>query len=304
MTASSPVAMFVYNRPSHALASLEALARNRGFEHCSVHVFSDGPRTAADAASVRAVRSGIRRLDFENVVVVERRLNLGLSQSIKRGIADVLESSDRVIVLEDDLLTHPGFLEFMNAALERYRNAPKVRAINGFMYPRAFPSADRALILPYMSSWSWATWRDSWLDQPLSLKQAHNVLRQRRSLRREADIGGVYPYYLALNRSLRGPRDEFALLWALNIFLSGGVSVWPSASLVRNIGFDGSGDHSRHLRPRVVGEMSTQWTGSEVEFPSILTPDPEEVRAFRQAVARFHPRWYPLVAAASELALR
>ena len=39
----APIALFVYNRPAHSRATLEALAANELARHSDLIVFSDGP---------------------------------------------------------------------------------------------------------------------------------------------------------------------------------------------------------------------------------------------------------------------
>ena len=41
----------------------------------------------------------------------------------------------KIIVLEDDLITSPYFLKFMNEALEKYQDNERVMHIAGYMFP-------------------------------------------------------------------------------------------------------------------------------------------------------------------------
>ena len=121
----APIAFFAYNRPDHTLRTLEALAACRGAEKHAIHFFCDGPRSDAtpeDLDRIDQVRQLIHRQQWAaSKEVFEREQNVGLAVSITEGISNVLEKQDAVIVVEDDLVVSPGFLEFLNSALERYR---------------------------------------------------------------------------------------------------------------------------------------------------------------------------------------
>jgi len=47
-----------------------------------------------------------------------------------------IEARGRVIVLEDDHVTTPDFLTFMNAALDYYEANPKVFSVSGYAFPQ------------------------------------------------------------------------------------------------------------------------------------------------------------------------
>ena len=54
---TAPVALFVYNRPDHVQATLEALSGNALASETDLYVFSDGPKTDHDRAGVDAVHA-------------------------------------------------------------------------------------------------------------------------------------------------------------------------------------------------------------------------------------------------------
>ena len=125
---------------------------------------NDGPKPGAEA-KVEAVRGFIREIEgFKSVTIHASPENRGLARSIIAGVTKILESHSSVIVMEDDLLTSPNFLDFMNQGLSFYRDIPKVLSISGYSFPIDYP-AD----FPYdatfgicASSWGWATWKTRW----------------------------------------------------------------------------------------------------------------------------------------------
>src|SRR5690242_1761747 len=132
----APIALFVYARADHAKRTMEALQRNQYAEASDLIIFSDAPKRVEAAPDVQAVRNLIRTVGgFRSVTIVEREKNLGLAASIVDGVSRVCETHGRVIVVEDDLITSPFFLSYMNDGLNRYADASQVAAISGYHPP-------------------------------------------------------------------------------------------------------------------------------------------------------------------------
>src|SRR5690606_4458381 len=118
VAACAPIALFVYNRPEHTRQTLEALARNRLAADSPLYVFADGPKpdaTTAQREAIAATRELVgSRAWTRRTTVFASPSNRGLADSIVDGVRRVLGAHDRVIVLEDDIVTSPGCLEFFN----------------------------------------------------------------------------------------------------------------------------------------------------------------------------------------------
>ncbi len=123
---TSPIAFFTYKRPEHTRQSLESLTQNEGAEQSELFIFCDGPKRPEDQEGVRQVREVVRSKQWcGNVLIVERESNMGCANSIISGVTEVCEKYGRVIVLEDDLVLSPFFLDYMNKALELYKDNHK-----------------------------------------------------------------------------------------------------------------------------------------------------------------------------------
>src|SRR3972149_4549324 len=132
----APIALFVYNRPWHTKQTIEALQKNILARRSKIIIFSDGPKTESHQNLVSDVRRYIETIDgFAHITLIKREQNLGLANSIISGVTEIVNRYGRVIVLEDDLITSPYFLQFMNTALNIYADTETVGGINGFMYP-------------------------------------------------------------------------------------------------------------------------------------------------------------------------
>lgn len=132
----APIALFVYKRLDHTKRTIQALLANRLAQDTDLIVFSDGPRTEQDKEKVEEVRSFVRTITgFKTIEINESPINNGLAKSIIHGVTKVLEKYDAVIVVEDDLVSSPFFLSYMNQGLSIYKMDEEVISIHGYIYP-------------------------------------------------------------------------------------------------------------------------------------------------------------------------
>jgi hypothetical protein len=237
----APIALFVYNRPRHTRSTLQALRANALARESDLYVFADAARKPEAAASVDEVRKVLRTVEgFKSVTVVERASNMGLAASITEGLSGLCERYGRAIVVEDDLVTSPHFLAYMNAALDRYEMEDRVMQISGHMFLATLHTPEDAIFLPFITSWGWATWARAWRHyDPLASNYPRLV--ENPSLRKRFDLEGHYPYFRMLQAQQQGRIDSWAIRWYLSVFFREGLALYPKKSMVRNLGFDGSG---------------------------------------------------------------
>jgi hypothetical protein len=129
----------------------------------------------------------------------------------------------------------------MHTALDKYEDEPRVMQISGNMFPVLNPQELPATFFcKVTTSWGWATWDRAWKKfEPDAKKLADMIVIQ--NLCKEFDIG--YDYFRMLTMQAKGEIDSWAIRWYASVFLSGGLCLHPSLSLVSNIGHDGSGVH-------------------------------------------------------------
>ena len=245
----APVALFTYNRPKHTKATLEALARNSLASQTEVHIFSDGPKTAADRTEVEAVRELLQRVaGFADVHVVVRQNNLGLANSIIQGVSQLLDVYQHVIVLEDDLITSRHFLSYMNVALDKYRDDPHVFSVTGHTFPSEYlripPDYPYDTYAGYRcSSWSWGIWPDRWQRIDWEMKYFgefnSNPSAQEKFNRGGPDMVGM------LKLQHAGQIDSWAIRFCYAHHACDMRCIYPVKTLVRNIVLDNSGTHSK-----------------------------------------------------------
>jgi Glycosyl transferase family 2 len=239
----APIAFFAYKRPEHTKRSLESLAKNHGAELSEVFIFCDGAKKSEDNEAVTEVRQIVKSQQWcGQVHIIEREQNIGLANSIIQGVTELCRKYGRVIVLEDDLVLSPFFLEYMNQALDLYEKESKVIQISGYMFPINLISSSDAIFLPFTTSWGWATWDRAWkyFDPKMS---GYDLLSNDRRLKHKFNLNNSYPYFEMLEQQINGKIDSWAIRWYLSTFLIDGITLYPIQTLVQNTGFDGSGTH-------------------------------------------------------------
>jgi GT2 family glycosyltransferase len=267
----APIALFVYNRPSHTQRTIDALRGNKLARESDLFIFSDAARDEVAKPRVDAVREIIAAIDgFKSVRIVLRDRNWGLAASVIDGVTMLCRDYGQVIVLEDDLVVAPGFLQYMNQALETYEDEPAVMQISGYMFPVETKQDTDAFFLPFTTSWGWATWQRAWKDFDKEASH-YSQLKDDAALRRSFDLDGAYPYFRMLQAQFEGKVDSWAIRWYLTVFFKKGLTLYPRQTLVSNTGFDGSGTHGGSSH----GEAFGLFTGAITRFPQGIVCDEE-----------------------------
>lgn len=220
---------------------MAALAANDLAQESDLIVFSDGPKDDRDWDRVAEVRRYLGNIEgFHRLEVIERPENLGLAGSIITGVTEVVEAHGRLIVLEDDLVTSPYFLRYMNEALDFYEDQEQVVSISGYVYPVA--GLPETFFLLGADCWGWATWQRGWRIFEADGQKLLDRLR-RENLTEVFDFDGAFAYTRMLTEQIQGKNSSWAIRWYASAFLARRLTLYPGRSLVHHIGGDGSGTH-------------------------------------------------------------
>lgn len=247
----APIIVFAYDRPEHLRRTLEALAKNELAKESELYIFCDGPK--ADATEERKSHVEQTRevahvaIDFKEIHVIEALQNKGLANSIIGGVTEVIKKHGRVIVLEDDLLTSPYFLKYMNEGLERYEskkavfticaNRPPMRKLR---IPKDYPYD--VFVSQRAMSTGWATWVDRWQQVDWSMNYLPALLKDSYQIDALNRAGKDMLHMLQLQRDHK--IDSWAVQYGYAHFANHAVAIMPCVPYVDNIGFDGTGIHS------------------------------------------------------------
>jgi hypothetical protein len=248
MKSLAPIILFVYNRPNHTKRTIEALSANYLAEKSELFIYSDAPKNESEQENVEAVRNYIKMVNgFKKVKIIERTQNFGLVKSITEGVTELINIYGKIIVLEDDLLTHPQFLDFMNESLEFYKDVENVYSITGYSHLKQsrFNELNHLEFIKLTSTWSWATWKGKWEifhqgDEDSSRLDTDSHLR------RNFNYDNSYNYYQMLKDRQTNKVKSWGIIWYWNVFKKGGLTLFPTQTLIDQIGFDGTGQNSKN----------------------------------------------------------
>lgn len=243
----APIAIFVYNRPSHTRKTVEALQQNKLASESELFIYSDAPKNEMAVEMVAEVREYIKTVDgFKKVTLIERDTNWGLANSIIDGVSKVINEYGKIIVLEDDLITSIYFLSFMNEALNVFKDRDEIISITGFNFSSKFMSfpndykEDTYLNIRPMS-WSWATWKERWLGIDWEIKDYNRFITNPAKIK-EFNRGGTDLTNM-LKAQMEGKLNSWYVRWAYHSYLNNKFTVYPRISFVNNLGHDNTGVH-------------------------------------------------------------
>ena len=241
---TSPIALFVYNRPNLTRHVLLALRKNKLFRSSKLFIFSDGPKDNDSDKSVNKVRNVLSNYNnLKNINITLNKDNKGLSTSIITGVSNILSDFKSVIVLEDDLITSTYFLKYMNTGLSLYEKETDVASIHSYFYPvNSINQLPNYFFLKGADCWGWATWRDRW---DLFEKNPNELLNKINSmnLSNEFSLEKRAGFYNMLKDTSKGKIDSWAIRWHASMYLQNKLTLYPKVSFIHNIGNDGSGTH-------------------------------------------------------------
>jgi hypothetical protein len=273
MDAKTPIAIFAYNRPRHLRQLFDSLLQCARLDECQVHIFCDGAKKPEHESGVQATRQCVDEFSGRlDAVVIKREQNLGLAHSIVSGVTDLCEQFGRVIVLEDDFILHPFFLDFMLHSLDRYADEERVAQVAGFTFPINMPAKSDALFLPLTTSWGWATWQRAWKLFSWDIESALQILDSDLQIRTQFDLDGAYPFLDMLHLIAEGKVDSWAIRWYWCTFTAHKLTLYPRRSLVWQNGFDEAATNTSAERSgaqtSLEGFLQEEWH-NPISFPDI-----------------------------------
>jgi hypothetical protein len=268
---SPPIAIVAYNRPGHLARLLASIERCRGFEGRCVRVFADGLGKSTDEEAWQKTRELAREWSEKTgaeCVFFER--NHGVADAIYRATSRMCAEHGRALILEDDLVLHPDALEFHAMCLDRYADDGRVFQVSGHQWLDFRRERGRSPIaLPMTTTWGWSTWRRAW--EGFDMEQALEAGRKFTPEQIAAfNLGGAYDYYAIFKGRAVGDNHSWGILWYVHAFLAGGVTIYPSFSLIRNEGFDNSGVHCTEESSVPLLDVA-DWRAATI-FPLKVTP--------------------------------
>lgn len=242
MLSYAPIALSTYTRLDHLRKTVASLQKNDISSKSSLYVFSDAPQSGAEQ-KVEGVRNYLKTVNgFGSVTIVEREKNNRIKNN-RGGMKQLLDSYGKMIFLEEDIVVAPGFLQFMNSALEFYQNNEQVLSVSGYCPPMNIPSnyLFDTFLLPRFNAWGFATWKSKF--DPFDFSTAgFKEKKQDKTFVKKLSAGGE-DIYSMVEADCNGLIDALDVRVMFHQTLADKYTVYPRHSLVQNIGHDGTGIH-------------------------------------------------------------
>lgn len=270
----SPIVIFGFNRPDAFKRMADSLKRNIGFDGHSIYVYIDGPRNSEDSPKINKVASIARELT-PNVVLSPE--NKGLGTSIINGVSEIISKHGKAIVLEDDLILMPGFLRYMETALQMYADDKRVFSICGYGLKINKPKryVGDVYLCNRSSSWGWGTWADRWQSVDWNVGDWDELTSSKR-LQKAFNKGGSDMYGM-LRDYMAGRNKSWAIRFCYSQFRQEKYSVHPFRSLVANEGFGADATNCKQKYSRFRTELDNGVT--DLVLPSRLEPNERVIKS-------------------------
>ena len=240
----APIVLFTYNRVDHLKKTVNSLKKNKLSKLSHLIIYSDGPKNRIDEIKIKILRKYLKKIrGFKSIDIREQLKNKGLAQNIIDGLNNTFAKYSSAIILEDDLVLNNNFLEYMNEALQLYRNEKKIISIHAYSYPIKFKKDDPDyFFLRGADCWGWGAWSRSW---KLFNKNGELLKKKlvKKKLVKQFNFNNSFNYMKMLEDQIKGKNNSWAIRWYASAFLKNKLTLYPKNSFVKNIGVDGSGTH-------------------------------------------------------------
>ena len=237
----SPISISVYTRINHFKNCIKSLLKNDLAKHSILYIFSDAAKPG-DEESVFKVREYAKSIKgFKKVNLIFQKKN-NFKKNMQDFIQKAFEINGKNIILEDDIIVAKHFLRYMNEGLNKYEHHPKVYSVSGYFHPINHNVKDDYLFLRRMDGWSLGLWSKKYrkIKKKYSSKDlVSSYVYNWNMYKKLCDLSpNMITTLIDLSLREHQPDDYFGLLYFIKYDKFG---LYPTKSLARNMGHDGSG---------------------------------------------------------------
>lgn len=263
----TPVLLIAFNRPDTLDDVFEAV---RSVQPSFLYVAIDGAREGkpGEAEKCNECKKVIDRIDWScQLQTLYRKENVGCGRGPSEAISWAFETTDRLIILEDDCVPNQSFFRFCDEMLERYKDDERVWLVSGRSHQSKSPYFKNQdyIFSHYAHTWGWATWKRCWQEFDLRMRDTKEFIAMggARNVLATKEQGDFYNKWFmeTFNRIDREVTHSWDFQWVYTYMKNGGLGIVPCKNLVKNIG-GGNGTHT--------GKNATTLDLPTGELPDIL----------------------------------
>jgi len=240
----APILISVYNREKHLKNCINALLANSLAKESVLYVVSDAAANPSHEDAINAIRDYIKTINgFKEVNLIARPTNMGSYASVSNAFDFVIKKHGKIIFLEDDIYVTPNFLNFLNDGLKAYNDNYKVFSVSAYSFPCILPTMTSSSVYFFNghSPWGFATWANRWNNIDFLLNDFNEQIKNRGLFKKLKNTAPNATLILLLDRARIINAMDARIYF--NLIKNDQYVVFPTISLTRNTGHDGSGEH-------------------------------------------------------------
>ena len=241
----TPILVAAFRRPQHLEKVINALNSLSN----PIFFWFDGPRPDTnDSEKIAESISLIHASKIPNFEIIQNPINIGTG-SVAHGVTWILERFSEVIIIEEDVVPSPEFIQFAENMLVKFRDDLGIGSINGTNFVPSeyltYPN-NSYRFSSYFYAWGWATWNNRWSQIDTNFeKWDYSKLHWPPSAR---NIFSKSRWLVSMDAVRTGSAPGlWDYLWLYTYWKNGWLSVVPNKNLVTNIGFDQEATHTKRV---------------------------------------------------------
>tara|TARA_B110000305_G_C19433371_1_gene637484 strand:- start:1003 stop:1839 length:837 start_codon:yes stop_codon:yes gene_type:complete len=227
------IAVFAYNRPSHLRRVLISL---EDYKIKKINLFLDGPKSLKDKILQKEIIFMAKFNKYLKVNLIRFNKNKGLAKSITSGIDNLARKKKNIIILEDDCVPRKEFFLFILDIIKKQFYKKNTVPICGYQLPEIENAKDRniyPLFFKYFIPWGWFVTYKDW-----------NEYRSSKSITKKDFIKNDKLFSQIKKIAEKKNKKIWSLKFIEHNLIRKRKIIFPNKSLIKNIGFDGSGVNS------------------------------------------------------------
>lgn len=239
--AKSSVVFIIYNRPEKTKAAFEAI---KNYQPDQLYIIADGAKNSDDLVNVCETRKIVEEINWKcKTIQIYSETNLGCAQRVFTGLNTVFETTDKAIIIEDDILVSPAFFDFCNTMLHHFETNENIMTINGYNGWINYKHQEcDAFLSNYASVWGWATWKRAWskynfkpnLDERQLAKQLRSYFN---------DTFRTNLILHSYKHKMWERTNDWGFQLALSMYTTNAYALVSSENYIQNIGFGPESTH-------------------------------------------------------------
>lgn len=237
----APVIIPTLNRYEHLKRCVESLARCTHADKTELVIGLDYPPEERYVEGWKKVSEYVYTIQgFKKITILTTDKNVGASFNHRRCRDYAFEHYNTYIATEDDNEFSPCFLDYINKALTIYWEDERITAICGYNFPIDMGDYDKNIYCHHQfAAWGFGRWKHKFQLVPANfgIEVLHSWKKSIKLLKTEPQM-----LFMLMNMVAKQQRWGDALTVSYNI-VNDCFSIFPTVTMCRNWGHDGSGLH-------------------------------------------------------------